>query len=411
MLIMKMLMITHLVPYPPNGGVKIRNYNLLREASRHHDIHLLTFYQGAHIKNQRELEHSVDAIKAFCKHLEVYEIPSDKSRFAWYSLLFRNLFSLTPYSVWRFHSPQMVRSVEKALSNGTFDLLEVGTIALADYTKLAEKVPKILVHHNIESKLLFRRSKYTGNLLPKLYLKWQAGKLRRYEHQMSTRFACHTVCSENDADTLKQICSDANITVVPNGVDTNYFRPSSSPIKPKTMVFVGGMGWFPNLDAMVFFKREIWPLIKKAVPEVNVKIIGNHPPKELVEYSRKDKSFQPLGFVEDIRPIVADAAVYIVPMRVGGGTRLKVLDAMAMGKAIVSTSIGCEGIDVRDGHDILMADTPAEFAQCVLGLFNDPQQGRRLGQSARDTATKLYSWKVVYQKLEESYNRALAMGR
>jgi sugar transferase (PEP-CTERM/EpsH1 system associated) len=406
---MRILLIAHLLPYPPHFGCSLRNFNLIRECAKNHDIHLLTFYQKAHLDGSTDLRSNIEEMKKYCKVVKVFEIPTDGRNLAWYSLLFLNLLSPTPYSAWKFHSGAMVRAVREHAASHSFDLVEIGTIALADYAKLVPDLPRLMVHHNIESELLLRRSKNVKGILAKAYLALQGHKLRRFERKACSFFDHHTTVSERDRRTLQEIHPDTKATVVPNGVDTDYFKPVDAAVDENNLVFIGSLSWYPNADAMVCLMRDIWHLIKAKAPNVSMNVIGKLPSKEIKEFSRSHPSFKALGFVEDVRPYVAEAAVYVVPIRVGGGTRLKILDALAMGKAIVSTTVGCEGIDVTDGKDIVIADKPGEFAERTVELMHNRHLREKLGRNARRTAEDVYSWEKIAPKLEQVYEELAGM--
>jgi glycosyltransferase involved in cell wall biosynthesis len=405
---MKILLITHLVPYPPKGGVTLRNYNLLKETATHHEIYMVTFYQRVHHKDDESLQEGIEEIRKLCHHLEVFRIPTDYSRLGWYRLLFFNLFSPTPYSAWRYASKKMTAAIKKLLGEQNFDLMEIGTIALGNFGRLAPDLPKVLVHHNIESQLLFRRSKYLNNHLAKLYTAYQARKLRRFERKIAATIDYHTTCSHLDRDLLLENIPSARVEVVPNGVDTDYFRATSDPPVPGRLIYVGGMTWFPNYDAMKYFIEDIWPLVKKELPDASLVHIGRQTSGEFEKITRKDPAIRFLGFLDDIRPEITRADVYIVPLRIGGGTRLKILDALSMSSAIVSTSIGCEGIEVTDGKDILIADDAASFARKIIELCRDGELREKIKKQARQTALEKYSWKIIAPILEDVYRRTVS---
>jgi sugar transferase (PEP-CTERM/EpsH1 system associated) len=404
---MKILLITHLVPYPPKRGVMIRNFNLLKQIARDHQVDMLTFNQAPHFGTPEELQQSIEVLRPLCRRLEVFRIPTDSSKLRWYLMLLLNVFSPVPYSIWRFSSRKMEAAIRERLKSESYDVMEIGTIALARYARLAPDLPKILVHHNIESQLLYRRSQAMSNWFSKIYLRYQAWKLRRFEREFGELFDRHTVCSEQDQDSLKAICPEAQVVVVPNGVDTEFFRPSGALIKPDTLVHAGGTNWFPNRDGLLYFMKEIWPIVKQKVPHLEFVGIGKQVDPELAAFSEKDRTFRQVGFVDDIRTYVAEAAVYVVPLRVGGGTRLKILEAMAMGKAIVSTSIGAEGIKCVHGQDIMLADTPQDFADRIVELLDDEAKRGELGKNARNRAVSTYSWKLIAPILERTYQDAV----
>lgn len=370
---------------------------------------MLTFYQKAHLDKHSDLQQSIDEMKKYCNVLEVFEIPTDGHTFAWYSLLGLNLFSAKPYSAWKFRSGRMADAIRKYTATNRYDILEIATIALAGYRELAPEIPSLMVHQNIESELLLRRAKTLDNPFARAYMAYQGRKLRRYEEIACEKFDFHTTVSDRDGDLLKSMKPGINIETVSNGVDTEYFIPGNEPVDDHSLVFVGGMGWYPNLNAMLYLTRNIWRLIETEIPDVSMTHVGKQSSKEILEFCSRNPRFNAVGFVDDVRPHISRAAVYVVPIRVGGGTRLKILDAMAMGKAIVSTTIGCEGIDVTDGKDIVIADTPEEIASNTIELLRDRSRRDELGKNARETAVNLYSWKKVYPRLESIYQRLAGM--
>jgi sugar transferase (PEP-CTERM/EpsH1 system associated) len=400
---MKILFISHFVPYPPRGGALQRNYNLLREISKDHEVHLITLSQKALLPTASKLNESMDVVNKFCKSIKVFKIPTDRRRILWYLLLFVNLFSLSPYSVWRFRCGGMIREIQKQLRNKHFDLIHFDTIGLAQYARFAPGIPKVLNHHNVESVLILRRATNEKNLLVKLYLYLQGWKLKRYEKKVISDFDMNITVSELDKNVLQKLDREAKVTVVSNGVDVDYFRPLDVPAEDDNIVFVASMDWYPNADAAIYFAQEIWPLLKEKLPHIQMNLVGGHPPRQAVELSRKERSFKAHGFADDIRPYMAKAAAYVVPIRIGGGTRLKILDAMAMGKAIVSTSIGSEGLEVTAGENILIADTPQEFVDKIAQIIEEPHLRKHLEENARETAVNLYSWVKIKPKLEGVY--------
>jgi glycosyltransferase involved in cell wall biosynthesis len=212
--------------------------------------------------------------------------------------------------------------------------------------------------------------------------------------------------SGTDENELKSMTHDIKTVVVPNGVDVEYFSVRNEN-QTNTIIYTGGMNMFANKDAVMHLIDDIWPKIKSRVPDAVFKIIGQDPPAELLAIAAIDKDIQVLGFVDDIRPYVAESAVYVVPLRVGGGTRLKVLDALSQGKAIVSTSVGCEGITVTHGENIFIEDEADAFANRVVELFNDKTLRQRLGQNARLLAEQNYAWESIGQTLNDAYKSVL----
>jgi glycosyltransferase involved in cell wall biosynthesis len=294
--------------------------------------------------------------------------------------------------------------MRQLLSEGKIDLIHYDTISLSQFVQTDGDIPKVLTHHNVESKLMERRAKMEKNPLAKNYLSLQTKRLRDYEKVESPKFAANIVMSETDGNELKAINHEINLAVVPNGVDTQYFLPRREN-ETLSLIYTGGMNMFANKDAVLYFLSEIWPAIKAEEPDVKFYAIGQDPPPELIQISQRDRQVIVTGYVDDIRPFVAKASVYVVPLRVGGGTRLKILDAMAMGKAIVSTSIGCEGIEVSNSKNILISDDPADFAEKTVELLRNQEKRNTLGKGARELVGSRYSWETIGRTLQQVYEK------
>ena len=210
--------------------------------------------------------------------------------------------------------------------------------------------------------------------------------------------------SDADASALRRLVPGLDVTVVPNGIDTRAYAPKMpgrrSPVQ--FIVFTGTMDFRPNVDAVLWFARRVWPLIRAVVPDVHFTIVGQRPHRRL-NALRQDSSITLTGWVEDVRPFIADAAVYVAPLRMGGGTRLKLLEAMALGKPVVATSLGAEGYPITDGHELVLADAPAEFARAVVTLLQSPGRCSELGKTARAFVERRYDWRVIVPALEQVY--------
>ncbi len=400
---MRILFISHFIPHPPTGGASLRNYNIVKELSRKNTVHLVTFTQRDRHPTRERIEKSREVLKDFCEEISIVDVPSDFSSLKWYSLLGFNLFSREPYSAWRFWAPQMAQAITDQISRHHFDIVHVDTIALAGYLKYLQGLPAVLNHHNVESTLLLRRAATEKNPATSAYINLQGRKLRRAEQRALGEFDGNISVSELDSQELQALNPAATIRVVPNGTDTDYFKPIDGVKEDASLVFAGSMAWYPNGDAMILFGEKIWPLIKKEIPDITMNLIGSRAPAEVVKYGENDGHFKVLGFVDDVRPTIARAAVYVVPIRVGGGTRLKILDAMAMGKAIVSHPIGAEGLDVTDGKDIVIAEEPELFAKRVVELVRDERKRRSISHQARKTVVEKYSWSTIIPNMEEFY--------
>jgi sugar transferase (PEP-CTERM/EpsH1 system associated) len=405
----EILVLSHLVPWPPTSGVLLRCYNLLKEAARHHTVHLYALHQEV-LLDRAAVADSVRHLAGFCAEVRVFPIVSGGSRWRYAALLARNLMSTVPYSVPRFYSPELEQAVIDLVSRRPIQLLQFETIAMAQYGALAADLPAILHHQNVESVLLARRAAKTRNPLVRFYLDHQAQKLAVYEAAICPAQAVNVTVSEADRQLLATAVPGARYEVVVNGVDPEYFAPAPDP-GGADVVFVGGMSWYPNRDAIKWFLGRVWPAIRRAVPRARFVIVGSHPAKEAERAADRDEGVVVRGLVPDIRPHVRAAAVYVCPLRIGGGTRLKILDAWAMGKAVVSTAIGAEGLGAVAGREIELADDPAAFAARVIALLGDPARRQALGAEGRRRAVDEFAWPRIASGLLHLYDELVGEHR
>lgn len=403
--VMRILFLSQIVPYPPHGGVLQRGYNIIREIAQRNEVHLLAFVHPNILRTPEDVHRSRDALKSFCCSVEYFSLWPKRSRLDNFLALGAGLVLPEPFSAIAHRSAAFAQSIHEIVAEHAIDLVHCDTIALARFMSGAPGIPCVLTHHNIESQLMARRAaveSWPGSL----YLSMQSRKLVAYEKSMSPRFDVNVMMSEIDAERIRQLAPGVETAVVPNGVDVGYFSPRQGK-EEVALIYTGGLSMFANRDAVTHFVERIWPVIKAARPDVRFHIVGRDPPPELLQYAERDTGLQVHGYVDDIRPLVAKAAVYVVPIRVGGGTRLKVLDALAQGKAIVSTSVGCEGIDVSHGKNILIEDDPDAFARQVIVLLNDSRRRKELGMEARRLATLRYNWSSIGDQLNQVYERAV----
>jgi glycosyltransferase involved in cell wall biosynthesis len=316
-----------------------------------------------------------------------------------------------------YQSRPFAELLNRLVGSTAFEIVHADSLVdLAGYLPgICDRIPVIGVHHNVESELLKRRASIEQSQLRRMYLNYQANLVEEVQRRWCGRVALNVAVSTADAAVLNRIAPDARVIVVPNGVDVDEFRPSNG--SGGGVAYVGGMNWFPNRDALDFFCGEILPHLKQRRRELEVRWIGAASADEQHVY-RDRYGVELTGYVDDVRPLVRDAACHIVPLRVGGGTRLKILNAWAMGKAVVSTSIGCEGLAATDGENILIRDGPKAFADAVATVLADDVLRRRLGNAGRETAERLYSWNRVgermisaYSMLRRSEPRRSAVGR
>lgn len=399
---MKILFLSQIVPYPPHGGVLQRGYNLLREIGKHNEVHLLAFIHPETLGTPEMIEESKRELERHCASVQYFPLWPKRSVAHKFAAFGAGFVYPKPFSVLAHSSADYRNAARGILDTQDIDLLHVDTIGLAPYRRLAPGMPCVLTHHNIESRLMERRAEVETGALQKYYVGLQARRLRDYEAEQSPLFDMNVMMSPNDQADLLRIAPGVPTAIIPNGVDTEYFTPATEGHE-LAAIYTGGMNMYANKDAVLYFLRDIWPTILREHPGARFYAIGQDPPRELLEYARREPSVIVTGFVDDVRPYVRKAAVYVVPLRVGGGTRLKVLDALAQGKAIVSTSVGCEGIAVTHGKDIFIEDEPARFAARVNTLFADAEARRSLGTAARELAVSSYGWSAIGADLQRVY--------
>ncbi len=396
---MNIIFITTFIPYPPHGGAHQRTYNLLKHITKENDVYLIGF-----IKENNDLENAA-YLEKLCKKVYAFRLPDDWSKVSFVKSLFLNLFSPLPYTVQKYYYTQARQTIANLVRQVKFDILHCDMADLAEYIYDYNPKSTVLVNHNVESTLMLRHAEVEKNPFKRWVFYLQHKKLFRYEKKMCPMFKCNVTVSELDKQQLQLISPQARFFVVPNGVDVDYFQPQKLQIEKNTLIFAGRTDYLPNIDGIKFFQQEIWPLIKKEVKDARLAMIGKTKSNSDISI-KTTKDATHLGFVEDVRPLIGKAAVYIVPLRIGGGTRLKILDAMAMGKAIVSTSIGAEGIDITHGKNILIADTPEDFSKQVINVLNDTNLRESLGTEGRKLVEEKYSWDVIGKKMTEIYTIA-----
>lgn len=398
---MKILWISQNLPYPPKTGVLQRNYHLIRQASLFAEVHLIAILKQDILPDfDRQLAER--ELGKLCSRIEVVQLPTETSKLQFLWVLFKSLFTRAPFTANWAESAELSAAVRAAVGSGRYDVVYFDTISLAGYRSLAATTAKVLNHHNIESHLFDRRLAYERSALRRFYFQIEARKLQRYEAEVVADFDTNFTCSQLDADRLRQICPAAATAVVANGVDVDYFKPNGNEADSGHLIMVSGMNWFPNRDAVLFMVREIWPLLAAEMPRLKLTIVGASPPPEVTDLAQSDSRVTVTGFVDDVRPYMDRAQIYLCPMRDGGGTRLKILDALAMAKPIVATTMALEGIDVAAGSDVLVADTPQQFVAQVRRVVEDDRLRASLQANARSFAERNFSWPVIGRRMQDT---------
>jgi glycosyltransferase involved in cell wall biosynthesis len=307
-----------------------------------------------------------------------------------------------------YHSREMQAAVEQILAHDRFDLVQMENYPLGSYRMADHGAVHVLDAQNVEFDSAHRAAIASPSSLRRWFYDREAKSIRREEVDVYRRQDAILVTSERDRTLLDTHVPDVAKFVIPNGVDPHYYCEGSESVEPDTLVFTGSMNYYPNVDAMHYFLGDIFPRIRRELGKVKISIVGIGPPKSLLRL--RSESVIVTGKVADVRPHISRAAVYVVPLRMGGGTRLKVLEALAMRKPVVTTSVGCEGIDVRHNDSVLIADDPASFASSVVELLRNREAAARLKEVGYHLVRLNYSWSAIGEKLEEAY-RSLVAGR
>lgn len=309
------------------------------------------------------------------------------------------------YPVERRMMKPMFELLASIVEQNSFDLMHVDHSHMGKYALWMKEMyglPYVLRQHNFESQIYERFARTQKNPVVRR-LSEVHGKRLRQEEIVFIREAMHVVAiTEEDKELMREAVPQQNFTVIPAGVDTEYFIPSQSPVDPMAILWIGGMGWDPNREALDYFLREIWPLALKQYPPLHLDLVGEGTDRYEVPADLRS-SVKAYGRVPDIRPYLANAGVMVVPLRAGGGMRLKILDFFAAGKAVVSTSLGAEGNLARDGEHLLLADTPEDFMREIVTLIEDPALRSKLGNSARKLVEDHYSWRIIGEKFFQLY--------
>ena len=398
---MKILAVTTKSPFPLYEGRALRTYNLLKETAKRHEVHLLSF-----IQTPEEVD-GIEHMKQVCASVRALPLYMNGALPKAYDVL-RELGSASPLMAMKYRTREMRRLIREALRRESFDLVHLDMLNLAEYIGDLGDVPTVLVEHNVESALLRRRVEAERGAARRAYFDYQLRKLARYE-AWACREADHVIAvSDADNQQLRELSGHTRVTTIENGVDTAYFQQGARAVRPNSAVFVGGLTWYPNLDAMEYFSTRVLPLIVDHIPDFEITVVGKNPPQVLNESVAKNPRIRLAGLVDDVRPYIEQAAVYLVPLRIGGGTRLKILDALACGKALISTSVGCEGLDLEPDKHLLVADDPGEFAAKVVALLSDPARASALGRDGRQAVRERYEWKVIAERLMAVYDACAA---
>jgi len=386
---LRILWLTAYLPHTGRHAGAGRMFQLLKRLSLKHRITLITFLES---DAERDF---LPEVEPFCEKV----VALRRSRPARWQL-----FAYEPFD--EFRTPEMTRALDTCLEESDFDLLQLEYTQMACYADRAPGIPALLTKHEVDYAACARRARMETGLLKKL--RWFYNYLQVLDRETKlTAKADAAICmTDPDARELRKFCPSVPTHTINTGVDLDYFRPPERQAAGARLIFVGAFQHLPNVDAMLYFCREMLPLIREKKPETELWIVGSNPTPQVMSLAEVEK-VRVTGFVPDIRPPMAESSVYIVPLRLGVGIRGKILEAWSMEMAVVTTTVGCAGLRYEDGRNLMVADSPEIFAGQVLSLLRNPEQRRRLGQEGRKTAEQYYSWEKSAAQLDALYRRVI----
>lgn len=405
---MKILWLSHFVPFPPKGGCYQRSYNLLARIGAEHEVHLVALRHKHAVHPETETQNTLEELGKYCRSVRIVDISRSCPEFWLPILAGASMARARPFSVGIYASKEARSSIRALVSSIPFDVAHFDTIGLAQYLPEIKGLPAVVTHHGAEAHMVRRRIPNEARVLRKIYFLYEWLLLRAYEGRMCGRFAVNVVVSDDDARLLSSVAHGTTFLRVDNGVDTQYYVPGA-PAAGTSLVFAGRLDQYSNRHGIMTFMNRAWPALRARFPDASIDIIGSNPPDALSQMAGPHVRVH--GFVPDVRPFFRRATVAICPLWDGGGTRLKVLDALAQGTALVSTTIGCEGLDIVHERDALVVESAEEFVEQIGRLFLDAELRNRLKTNGRHLVEQRYSWDALAPRLVGAYRLALEPSR
>jgi sugar transferase (PEP-CTERM/EpsH1 system associated) len=398
---MKILWVTSVFLHPTTRGGQIRTLEMLKHLHKRHEIHYIA------LANPDDAEGPARAPEYSTKAYPVsYRIANKRSP-KFFAQLVEGLLSPVPVVVFRKRSSEVKTLIGNLLEREHFDSV------VCDFLTPSINIPKlddcVLFQHNVETMIWRRYVETSTNPIRRAYMRLQAARMFEYERCVCRSVRHVIAVSDVDAEMMREMFDVAGVTAVPTGVDVEYFAPPAA-VKPAgDLVFVGSMDYMPNVDGILYFTREVLPLIHARRPDCTLTIVGRKPPSEIRSLAATDQRIRVTGTVPDVRPYLWGSSISIVPLRIGGGTRLKIYESMAAAVAVVSTTIGAEGLVIHPPRDSRIGDTPREFAEHCLELLGNPEDRHQIATAGRDLVTKRFSWDQVCRDFEAILERDSGM--
>ena len=396
---MKVLLLTQVLPYPPDSGPKVKTWNVLKYLAQHHEVTLVSFIRG-----DQSVE--VNHLTKYCQAVHTVPLSREAWRDGWYMI--QSLATRRPFLMVRDDRVAMHQIIKRVTNQTQFDIVHVDQLNMAQYAERVTGAGKVLDAHNALW-LLYKRLWETMTPSPK---KWLLGRdwrlLKKYEGEVCRRFEGILTVSKEDKAALQEAAAQSlETTVIPIAIDTDEVVKVHRSAEADHILHIGTMFWPPNIDGILWFLREIFPLIRARRPKTTFDLVGAKPPPEITAYNGNGSGVNVTGYVVDPTPYYESTGVMIVPLRAGGGMRVKILNALAQGLPIVSTTLGYEGIDAEPNRHLLVADTAEAFAQATLDLLENKQLANELGHNGRQLIQSTYDYRAACRPLEALYQQAI----
>ena len=397
----KILWIMHFVPFPPKGGAFQRSFNLLRKVAETNDVVLVAVRHKTTSHPQDESRNAKKVFEGFCKEVHIIEPDWSKGGGSLGIQAVAALFSPHSLTTDLYNLKEVHQLIDGLLERSKFDIALMDSISVAQYVDRFRNagIKTILNHHGAEGCMMMRRVSKENNYLKKVYYYFEACKLRRDERIYCPQFDLNVAVCDLDIEIMKSEGVEGKFRVVENGVDVEYFLKQEPKSENRSLIFAGRLDQYSNREGILWFCRSVWPALKAEYKDLTLTIIGNNPPEELRVIGENTEGIIVAGYVDDVRTYFAESSVGVVPLRDGGGTRIKILDALSMGMPVVATDVAIEGLEVKPEQDLLVANDAKEFVRQVGRLLNKEMaekysiQGRRLVET-------IYSWNIIGGKLD-----------
>lgn len=379
---MKILFLAQRVPFPPNKGDKLRSFNEIKFLSQTHEVHLACLTdRKSDCRYQSEL-------RQYCRTVEIVYLPPILSKLA---TLFA-LFSRAPLTRANFYSARLSAKVREMIEKECFDLIFIFCSSMAQYAEHHQNIPKIIDFVDVDSEKWQQYALYARPPMQWIY-QLESRRLRAYETELAQTCQHGFLVSAKETEDFQRIVSKAlPLTPIINGVDSDFFQPSTEPYEPNNLVFTGAMDYFANIEAVLYFALRILPLIQDSVPEIKFVIVGSNPSKEVIALAKSTPNILVTGYVDRVQPYVTGSSVFVAPMRIARGLQNKILEAMAMGVPVVTSPLGYEGIIATPARDLFVESEPEQFAAKVVLLIKDPELRQQMARNGRLVIETSYQW-------------------